>query len=66
MVRAKTKTALYNAYITVDEGTECVIKKVWLNDSCNDVYVQIDFNGVEMITSISDIEIINQGLLNVL
>jgi hypothetical protein len=60
VITAKALKDLSNGNGDAEKGMICDVLKVWLNHEIGDIYVEIKFraNDLEMITSISNIEII--------
>lgn len=58
-VKVRAKKELSNGFGKIGPNEICYIDDVWLNKMANDVYVRlVSSNGVQMITSINNFEII--------
>lgn len=63
MVKVKVIKDLKSSIGEIKAGEICVAEKVWLNNICNDIYIKLigSKSDVEIITSISSIEIIEKN-----
>ena len=57
----KMKIDIKNHFGEIKKNTICNIKKVWINNELNDIYIQLDEKGFGLITSITNVELFKAG-----